>query len=112
MRFVADENIPDELVDVLRDKGHDVSTPVSGTKDPDIALLAKKEGRIILTQDKDFANLIMYPPRNFHGIIRIKIHPPIISDILRTLEDLFQKFSQKDLDKKLIIVERDGFRIR
>lgn len=112
MKLFADENIPDEIVDTLRNLGHDVSTPTPGTKDSDIALLAKKEGRIILTQDKNFANILLHPPKNFHGIIRIKIHPPTISDILRNLEDLFQKFSQKDLDKKLIVLEKDGIRIR
>ncbi|MFC1631359.1 DUF5615 family PIN-like protein [Candidatus Omnitrophota bacterium] len=112
MKLLVDENIPDELVDILRDKGHDVTTPTSGTKDTDIAILAKRQNRIILTQDKDFANLLTFPPKNFHGIIRIKARPPIISTILVGLEDLFNKFSQKDLDKKLIILEKDGFRIR
>jgi len=112
LRILADENIPDELVDLLRDRGYDVSCVPPGTQDPDIVPLAKRERRLLLTQDKDFANIILYPPKNFHGIIRIKIHPPIISDILDILENLFHKFSQKDLDKKLIVLEKDGFRIR
>lgn len=112
MKILADENIPDELIDLLRDKGYDVSTAPPGTKDPKIALLAKKERRILLTQDKDFANIIWYPPKSLHGIIRLKFHPPVISDILSALEDLFQEFTQKDLDKKLVILEEDGVRIR
>lgn len=112
MKLLADENLPDELVDVLRDKGYNISSVIPGTDDPDIARLAKKERRILLTQDKDFSNILWYPPKNFCGIIRIKFHPPIIQDILSALEDLFQRFSQKDLNGKLIILERDGFRIR
>lgn len=112
MRLLADENIPDELVDLLRDKGYDITAVPPGSVDPDIALLAKRQRRILLTQDKDFANIIWYPPRSLHGIIRIKFHPPLISKILSALEDLFQNFSQKDLDKKLVILEKDGFRIR
>ncbi len=112
MRLLADENIPYELVDILRKSGYDISTVPRRAKDSDIALLAKKERRILLTQDKDFANIILYPPEELHGIIRIKFHPPVILDISAALEDLFQKFSQKDFDKRLVILEKDGFRIR
>lgn len=112
MKLLADENIPDELVDLLRSKGHRVLPVPAGTKDPDIATIAKKERCILLTQDRDFANIIWYPPEGLHGIIRLKFHPPVIADILTALEDLFQNFSQKDLDKKLVILEKDGFRIR
>lgn len=112
MRLLIDENIADELTDMLCGKGHDVLKPSPGTKDEHIAAIAKKERRVILTQDKDFANIIWYPPKSLHGIIRIKFHPPIISDILVALENLFQEFTQKDLDKKLIILEKDGFRTR
>ena len=112
MRILADENIPDELVDLLREKGHDVSTVKTGAKDVDIALTAKKERRVILTQDKDFANIIWYPPKSLRGIIRIKIHPPVIEEILSRLSDLFNKLTPQQIDKKLVILERDGFRIR
>lgn len=112
MRLLADENIPDELVDLLRDKGYDVATVPPKSKDADIALIAKRERRILLTQDKDFANIIWYPPETLHGIIRLKFHPPIMADILAALEDLFQRFSPKNLDKRLVVLEKDGLRIR
>ncbi len=112
MKLLADENIPDELVDILREKGHNVSRPPAGTKDPAVALIAKRENRIIVTQDKDFANIIWYPPKSLRGIIRLKIHPPILSKIIQRLDDLFSQFSRENLDGKLVILEEDGFRIR
>ena len=93
MKLLADENIPDELVDILRERGHDILEIPPRTKDPEVALFAKKEHRILITQDKDLANIIWYPPKNYHGIIRLKFHP-------------------KELDKKLVILEKAGFRIR
>lgn len=112
MRLLADENIPDELVDLLRSRGYDVAAVPPKSKDADIALIAKRERRVLLTQDKDFANIIWYPPETLHGIIRLKFHPPVILDILSALEDLFRRLSSKDLDKRLVILEKNGLRIR
>ena len=55
------------------------------------------------------ANLLTFRPHDFHGIIRIKIHPPIISDMWNALENLLSKFSHRDFNKKLFILEKDGF---
>jgi hypothetical protein len=56
-KFLLDENIPPAIGDFLREKGFDV--------------------------DKHFADIISYPPGHHHGIIRIRIHPPLIAHILR-----------------------------
>ncbi|NPV62313.1 MAG: DUF5615 family PIN-like protein [Methanotrichaceae archaeon] len=60
MRLLIDENIPLISVEQLRRKGHDVlaiGEIASGTLDEDIMQLAEKEGRILLTIDKDFGEL-------------------------------------------------------
>jgi len=41
-----------------------------------LAALAKEDGRVLLTHDKGFANIIAYPPDQYSGIVRINIHPP------------------------------------
>ena len=111
IRLIADENIPWELIETLRQKGYEIFVPARWLEDVDIGRLAQKERRIILTQDKDFTNPFIFPPKNFHGIIRIRIHPPIIEDILKSLETLFAAHSSKDIDGKLIILEKTGSRI-
>ena len=112
MRLLMDENLPHELDRRLRESGMDVLRVHTGTSDQAMASMAKREGRIILTFDKDFSNTFLFPPRKFHGIIRIKIHPPIIEDIINALSSLFRRHSFRDLNKKLVVLERDGFRIQ
>lgn len=61
MRFLADENFPRSSVVRLRDAGHDVAyvaedSPSSG--DPDVLDRAIREGRILLTLDRDYGELV------------------------------------------------------
>jgi predicted nuclease of predicted toxin-antitoxin system len=111
IRLLLDENLPKGLVAMLIEQ-YDCAIVKQGLTNGTIARLAAKEKRIIVTQDKHFANIILFPPEMYCGIIRIKIHPPIIKDILKALEDLFVKLKGKDLNKKLVILEKDEFRIR
>lgn len=58
MRFLADENIANSIVELLRSCGHDVCDMKEqewfGKPDAFLVSRAKKEKRIILTHDKDF----------------------------------------------------------
>lgn len=112
MRFLIDENIRKEVVDFLKSAGHDTLTVPRGLKDEKIAQIANEDRRIILTHDQHFADILMYPPKEYSGIIRIKIHPPSAPIIINALSGLLDKLSPGEVDKKLIILEKNGFRSR
>jgi len=60
MQFLANENFPLDVVEALRQEGHDVAwirTDAPGSKDPDILRRAINENRVLLTFDKDFGDL-------------------------------------------------------
>jgi hypothetical protein len=58
MRFLLDENADARLVSYLTDQGHDVTQIAtdypSGLPDEQVLSLAHQEGRILITNDKDF----------------------------------------------------------
>lgn len=58
MRFIADENIPNDLILAIRRKGHSVKDlkeeNLTGISDHELLAIANKEKRIIITFDKDF----------------------------------------------------------
>lgn len=110
MRFLIDENVRGEVVDFLKSIGCDVLLPAPGSKDEEIARIAKETNRTILTHDQHFANILMYPSEEYPGIIRIKINPPSATVIITALKDLFVKLNH--FDKRLIILEKTGFRAR
>jgi hypothetical protein len=59
--FLADENFPLDAVRKLRDTGHDVTAVVQespGISDEEILERAAREGRVILTFDRDYGSLL------------------------------------------------------
>lgn len=60
MRFLANENFPLDAVEALRRSGHDVGwvrTDAPGSTDTQVLERAVAEERVLLTFDKDFAEL-------------------------------------------------------
>jgi len=112
LRVLCDENLPAAVVTLVQECGFDAVRVKPGMTDQEIASQAKQEKFTILTFDSDFSNILTYPPRDFFGIIRIKISPPLISLIAGALKNLFNQFkTPEDFQGKLIIVEPIKFRI-
>jgi hypothetical protein len=60
MRFLADENFPGAAVRALAGAGHDVvwiRVAAPGMSDRDVLAWAVRDGRVLLTFDKDFGEL-------------------------------------------------------
>lgn len=60
MKFVADENFPQEALRLLRQCGFDVASIAEtnpGLPDTEVLGIASAEGRTLLTYDKDFGDL-------------------------------------------------------
>jgi len=116
IKFLVDENIPSGVTRFLRDRGFDVKevggAEDAGASDDAIMALARKEERILLTFDKHFANILTYPPHSHHGIIRIRIHPPLIDEFNRALDQLMKNFDLNAIGGSLIVLEHEGFRVR
>ena len=61
MRLCANENIPEDCVLRLRQSGHDVlwiREAAPGSPDHDVITRAAAEGRLLITFDKDFGELV------------------------------------------------------
>jgi len=60
VRFLADENLPHDVLTALREQGHDgiwVAEAAPGMRDRDVLAMAVREERVFLTMDKDFGEL-------------------------------------------------------
>lgn len=92
MRFLANENFPGAAVTALKAAGHDVvwvRTAAPGATDPDVLAWAAREGRILLTFDKDFGELAKgsaLPPTC--GVILLRVPMPRPGDVGKRLADL------------------------
>jgi len=77
--FLANENIPQKSIALLREKGFDVksiSEASPGISDIKVLQIAQEEQRTILTFDKDYGYLIYKKDITFtSGLIYFKITP-------------------------------------
>jgi predicted nuclease of predicted toxin-antitoxin system len=105
MKFLVDENVKLRLAKLLAASGHDVLLVKKGSSDKEIGRLAKKESRIILTHDNDFALSRLFCAKDFSGIVLIKVFPPSFAKIAASLENLLREFKTgNNFEGKLIVL--------
>ena len=112
MRFLADENIHSSVVEFLRSKGLDVVTVVeldkARIKDTEVADLAQKEKRIILTLDLDFGYIYYFEKRGLINVVVVRAKPAAPEKIIILLE----KFLKSKIEPKgLVVVSEKRIRI-
>jgi predicted nuclease of predicted toxin-antitoxin system len=78
VRWLADECVAAPLVGFLRTVGHDVlyvAEAAAGLSDADVITLASREMRLLLTEDKDFGNIVFRRERAVPGVVLLRIGP-------------------------------------
>jgi predicted nuclease of predicted toxin-antitoxin system len=76
MRFVADENVSRRVVERLRACGHDVTSiagTLSGIPDTEVLKVAEAEGRILITEDQDFGELVLRQRLGVRGVVLLEL---------------------------------------
>ena len=114
MKFLADECCDSSLVAQLREEGHNVSYVAeekAGATDDTILSDAYKEGRILLTEDKDFGELVFRLKKPCHGIILIRIDVKERNTKWNRLKTLIEKYEGR-LHGHFVIIDRQKFRFR
>jgi predicted nuclease of predicted toxin-antitoxin system len=116
MLLIADANVFVPMVDGLRNMGHDVfdvkEQGLENLSDPEIFRLAQKEQRILVTMDKDFSNILLYPPGEHQGIIVVKLYRLKVADATKLFLDAMNDIKPEDFTGNLVIIDRSKTRIR
>ncbi|VVB69663.1 Uncharacterised protein [uncultured archaeon] len=114
MRLLADENIPLKAVQLLREKGHDILSigeMAPKTSDEDILKLAEKDGRLLLTFDKDFGELACNSTLPLScGIILFRIPLRSADFIAAMIAQILE--SRSDWPGNFAVVESSRIRLR
>ena len=76
MQFMVDESTGAAAVEYLRSVGHDVlavAETMPQADDQDILARAASERRIVVTNDKDFGELVFRSDRVHHGVVLLRL---------------------------------------
>lgn len=114
MKFLADECCDAGLVRFLRDSGYDVSyvaEECAGVSDDTVLQKAYSEGRILLTEDKDFGELAYRLRKVAVGIVLIRIDVKEKHFKYKRLKSLIEKHGPR-LPGHFVIVHADKIRFR
>ncbi|MGE3424963.1 MAG: DUF5615 family PIN-like protein [Dehalococcoidia bacterium] len=113
MRFLADESCDMAIVRALRGDGHDVARvadTTAGMKDDRVAAIAQEEKRILLTEDKDFGQLVHAVSGMRVGVMLFRFPHGTRSDIGRAATDVVKDLRER-LHASFAVVEPGRFRI-
>jgi predicted nuclease of predicted toxin-antitoxin system len=113
MKFLADENLEASVVEALRRAGHDVATvPASaGIGDREVLALSVGEHRLLLTNDKDFAELAFLQRSASVGIVLIRLPRCGSAEKASRVADVVMAHGDR-LEGALTVIEQDASRRR
>lgn len=116
MRFKLDENLPNDLAEALRMRGHDVHDArgegLGGSPDTAVLDAATTEERVFLTFDTGFADVRRYPPGSHAGIVVFRVHDQRWATLRSPVERLVAGDALARLSGGLAIVEETRVRLR
>lgn len=114
MNILADENNEAEIVDAFRKTGHsvsDIKTTSPGIDDADVLTKASDLDAILLTNDKDFGDLIYRDKRTSHGVILLRFGKLDLAERIDLLLGVLAE-RESEIDGAFTVVTTTGVRIR
>lgn len=114
MRILADENIEGEIVAALRQSGHavtDIKEISPGAEDPNVLEIATDLDSILLTNDKDFGELIYRDRLISNGVILLRFGKLEIAEKLELLLGVLEE-RENEMNGAFTVITTTGVRIR
>jgi predicted nuclease of predicted toxin-antitoxin system len=115
MKFLLDQDVYALTERFLREIGYDVVTAselgLSRAQDSDLLKLAVEQGRIFVTRDRDYGNLVFVYGVG-KGVIYLRVLPSDMDDVHAELKTVLETYSEDELAKSFVVVEKGRHRIR
>lgn len=114
MKILADENVEGEIVAALRQAGHsvsDIKETSPGIEDTSVLRIAADLGSILLTNDKDFGELIYRDRLVSKGVILLRFGKLEIAERIELLLGVL-KDRESELNGAFTVITSTGVRIR
>jgi len=103
-------------VRLLRGSGYDVvclkEIARPDTPDDDVLRLAVERSMVLLTNDKDFADILRYPPATHTGIVVLRIRAVTEAEVHQVLLRLLGNHTLVSLKATLAVVSSRKYRLK
>jgi predicted nuclease of predicted toxin-antitoxin system len=108
MRFVVDECTGPAVAEWLRREGHDVLSVYEerrGISDDEVLALAVRESRVIVTNDKDFGEMVFRHGSRHRGVILLRLADERASSKISVLSRLLSQYGPRIADGYVVATE-------
>jgi predicted nuclease of predicted toxin-antitoxin system len=108
IKFLADVNVEKPLVDYLLKQGYDIKWIPdynSEMPDEDLLQLANQEERILVTNDKDFGDLIFLQRKLSVGTILFRVKGQKSQEKIKLIKKLLMGYRDKILNHYIVITK-------
>lgn len=116
MRFLADMGVAGRIVDWLRAKGHDVKhlreEGLQRISDREVFQKAVAEGRILITFDLDFGEIVALSWGRATSVILFRLHNTRTPHVIERLEKVLSDSSETLERGAIVVVEESRYRVR
>jgi predicted nuclease of predicted toxin-antitoxin system len=116
MKFKLDENLPLEIADAFQDAGHEIdsvqSEGLTGASDLKILYHVQIENQILLTMDKGIADIRLFPPSQYPGIVLFRPATSGRGEVLRFVQQALPDLLSTDMTGRLVVISPRGIRSR
>ncbi len=108
MRFLLDESVDSRLATFLSQAGHDVT--VIGRDHPNalpdhrVLQIAQQAQRILITNDRDFGELVFRSLSQHAGVIYLRLRSTLLADVQDRLRQVLERY-QNELQDFLVVTE-------
>jgi predicted nuclease of predicted toxin-antitoxin system len=116
VKFKLDENLSPALASMFAAAGHDahsvIEQALGGQPDDHVLDVCNRENRALISFDLDFANIIAYPPANFHGIVVLRLSSQAHLHAEAAVQRILAQLPAEEIPGRLWIVEEHRIRIQ
>lgn len=107
--IIADENIEQYWIALLRNRGYEVLSireQLPGISDEEVAAIAQDMGGLLLTEDKDFGELVFAHGIKGLSVIFLRYDQPNYSRIEKAVLELISGYYQSTQNYFITVTER------
>ncbi len=108
MRFIVDESTGPAAALWLRAQGHDVFSvydQARGLTDDQVIQKALAENRILITNDKDFGEMVYRERRPHKGVVLLRLEDERTAIKIETLQRLLETYTERLANNFVVVTE-------
>lgn len=114
LHFLADESVDFRIVKHIRSLGFTVLSILeeqAGSSDDHVLALANQTNSILITEDKDFGELVFRLKQSGKGIILLRLSGITIENKRHLIDHCLTTFGL-ELSEKFVVITKDKMRIK